>query len=325
MNKKKILITGFSGFVARYFVDYLYSLKIEAEIWGVDVRKPSYDIGQYLPLKIHFRELDMTNIEELKNLFDTFIPDYILHLAAYSSVAYSWKSPAESFMNNSNIFLNLIKKVQEYNPDCRILSVGSSEEYGNVKKENLPIRENESLQPTSPYAVARVSQEMLSKVFAEAFHMDIILTRSFNHIGPGQDERFVVPSFISRIMEIKEKGLLCGEIETGDVTVVRDFVDVRDVVRAYYLLLLRGKSGEVYNICSGEGVSLERLINLIAEQIGVEVSTRINSEFIRPRDNRVVVGSRFKIETELGWRPEISLENTIYDMIQYRENNRKCE
>lgn len=323
MENRRILITGFSGFVARHFIEYLHALKIKIEIYGIDVTPPQYDLNQFLPeLKIRFKILDMTDAVQLKDLFQEFTPDYILHLAAYSSVAYSWKNPSESFLNNSNIFLNLIKTVQETNPGCRVLSVGSSEEYGNVEKDNLPIRENQPLQPTSPYAVARVSQEMLSRIFAETFHLNIVLTRSFNHIGPRQDNRFAIPSFITRIMEIKKKGLCAGEIETGDTTVVRDFVDVRDVVRAYYLLLLKGRAGEAYNICSGKGVVLKDIIDIIARQAGVEVTTKINPDFVRPRDNRFTVGSPFKIESELGWHPEISLEETIRDMICYQEKNK---
>lgn len=322
MNNKKILITGFSGFVARHFVDYLDSLKINIEIYGIDIKEPQYDLKQYSPkIKIFFKLLDMTDIGQLEGLFREFIPDYILHLAAYSSVAYSWKNPTESFMNNSNIFLNLVQTVQKHNPECRILSVGSSEEYGNVERDNLPIRENQPLQPISPYAVARVSQEMLSRIFSDAFHMQIVLTRSFNHIGPRQDSRFAVPSFINRIMDIKRKGLKYGEIETGDITVIRDFVDVRDVVRAYYLLLLNGRAGEVYNICSGKGVSLKEIIDIIAEQIGVEVMSKMNMDLVRPKDNRIIVGSSFKIESELGWRSEIDIRETIRDMIQYLEQS----
>ena len=306
--------------MARHFVDYLDSLKINVEIYGIDIKEPQYDLEQFAPrIKIFFKVLDMTEIEQLEALFCEFIPDYILHLAAYSSVAYSWKNPTESFMNNSNIFLNLIQTVQKNNPECRILSVGSSEEYGNVERDNLPIRENQPLQPVSPYAVARVSQEMMSKIFSNAFQMQIVLTRSFNHIGPRQDNRFAVPSFINRIMDIKRKGLKYGEIETGDITVVRDFVDVRDVVRAYYLLLLDGRAGEVYNICSGKGVSLKEIIDMIAEQVGVEVMSKMNMDLVRPMDNRIIVGASFKIESELGWRPEIGLWETIHDMIQYQE------
>lgn len=322
MNGKKILITGFSGFVARHFVEYLSSLNIDIEIFGIDIKEPQYDLKLYLPnIKIIFKKIDMTDIGQLEELFSGFVPDYILHLAAYSSVAYSWKNPTESFMNNSNIFLNLIQTVQKYNSGCRLLSVGSSEEYGNVEEDNLPIRENQPLQPISPYAVARVSQEMLSRIFSDAFHMQIVLTRSFNHIGPRQDSRFAVPSFINRIMDIKRKGLKYGEIETGDITVIRDFVDVRDVVRAYYLLLLNGRAGEVYNICSGKGVSLKEIIDIIAGQVGVEVVSKINMDLVRPKDNRIIVGSSFKIESELGWRAEIDIRETIRNMIQYLEQS----
>lgn len=258
----------------------------------------------------------MTDRVSLSTLFSEFSPDFILHLAAFSSVAYSWKCPAESYLNNSNIFLNLIEQVKRHCPSCRILSIGSSEEYGNVDKDKLPIREDQALNPLSPYAVARVSQEMLSKIFCSSYNMDIIMTRSFNHIGPRQDERFAVPSFVKRITAIKASGRSKGIIETGDISVIRDFVDVRDVVRAYYMLLLKGKKGEVYNICSGRAICLKDLINIIAEQVGVEVETQINPDYIRPQDNKIVVGSPFKIESELGWHPEIGLNRTIADMIQ---------
>ena len=152
---------------------------------------------------------------------------------------YSWQHPEDSFTNNCNIFLNLIDAIRKSSPNCRILSVGSSEEYGNVAHADLPIRENQPLNPLSPYAVARVSQEQLSRVYVDAFGMQIIMTRSFNHIGPRQDERFVIPSFVKQILGIKHSGLSKGEIETGDVSIIRDFVDVRDVVDAYYKLLIR--------------------------------------------------------------------------------------
>lgn len=242
-------------------------------------------------------------------------PDYVLHLAAFSSVAYSWKYPAESFTNNSNIFLNLVDVIRDTDSKCRVLSVGSSEEYGNVAHEDLPIRENQPLDPLSPYAVARVAQEWMSKCYVNAYGMNIVLTRSFNHIGPRQDQRFVVPSFIKRIKDIKESGKGEGTIETGNLEIIRDFVDVRDVVRAYYLLLTKGKPGEIYNVCSGHGIKLSSVIDIIADIVGVKVNTVTNPDFVRPNDNMEIVGSPYKIETELGWKPEIGLEETLKDMI----------
>ncbi len=316
MKKDRILITGFSGFVARHFIQYLYDSGKDVEVWGIDIIEPSYDYKRFeSKIRIHFEIVDLLNMESLQDLLTRFVPEYILHLASYSSVAYSWKHPLDSFRNNTNIFLNLVMSIKDINPNCRILSIGSSEEYGNVDFEALPLVEDSVLNPNSPYAVARVSQEMLSKVFFESYDIKIILTRSFNHIGPYQDERFAVPSFIRRIMNISGGGKASGSIETGDISIIRDFVDVRDVVRAYYLLLMQGTPGETYNICSGIGISLKQLIDEIADLLQVNVTTYENQEYVRPRDNKVIVGSAEKIKDELGWSPKIELRSTLYDMI----------
>lgn len=312
----RILITGFSGFVARHFVQLLWDNIVEADICGIDIVQPAFDYVHYSNrIKIQFRQIDLLDSDSLARVIRDFTPNYILHLASYSSVAYSWKHPVESFKNNTNIFLNLISCVKDVNSDCRILSVGSSEEYGNVKENDLPISETHFLNPVSPYAVARVSQEMLSKVYSDSYGMNIILTRSFNHIGPFQDVRFVVPGFIQRILEIYEEGNAEGLIETGDITIIRDFVDVRDVVKAYWLLLQRGTPGQVYNICSGTGVPLQKIINIISGILQLDIRTKINIDYVRPNDNRVMIGNYDKIYNELGWKPVISMEQTILDMI----------
>lgn len=317
MEKKRFLITGFSGFVGRHFLHYLYDKNEEMEIFGIDIRKPAFDVSVYADrLHIQFEEVNLLNRDELKSVIERFRPQYILHLASFSSVAFSWQHPEESFVNNTNIFLNMTGVLKELELPCRVLSIGSSEEYGNVMAEHLPLRESMQLQPVSPYAVARVSQEMLSKVFVDSYHLDIILTRSFNHIGPWQDERFVVPSFIRRILNIKDEGLSEGTIETGDTTIVRDFVDVRDVVNAYYMLLMDGTPGEIYNICSGTGIALADIINQVADIVGIKVHTKVNPEYVRPNDNRVVIGSHDKLTTELGWQPVIAWDQTLGDMVK---------
>ena len=317
MEKKRFLITGFSGFVGKHFLHYLYDKNEEMEIFGIDIRKPAFDVSVYADrLHIQFEEVNLLNRDELKSVIERFRPQYILHLASFSSVAFSWQHPEESFVNNTNIFLNLTGVLKELELPCRVLSIGSSEEYGNVMAEQLPLRESMQVQPVSPYAVARVSQEMLSKVFVDSYHLDIILTRSFNHIGPWQDERFVVPSFIRRILNIKDEGLSEGTIETGDTTIVRDFVDVRDVVNAYYMLLMDGTPGEIYNICSGTGIALADIINQVADIVGIKVHTKVNPEYVRPNDNRVVIGSHDKLTTELGWQPVISWNRTLQDMVE---------
>lgn len=313
---KRIIITGFSGFVSAHFIDFLYNNRIDWEVFGISRSDPTFDYEKFKDrLSITFYKMDLMDAVKLKNVFLEVKPDYVLHLAAFSSVAYSWKHPEESFTNNSNIFLNLIDAVRDTVPDCRVLSVGSSEEYGNVVHDDLPIREKQPLCPVSPYAVARVSQELLSKVYVDAFGMNLIMTRSFNHIGPGQDDRFVIPSFINRILDIKYSGKEKGEIETGDLSIIRDFVDVRDVVKAYYILLTKGKIGEVYNICSEKPVKLSEVVKIISEEVGVNVTTRTNPDFVRPNDNHEIVGSAYKIRAELGWKRNISFRDTIKAMI----------
>ncbi|MBO5094456.1 MAG: GDP-mannose 4,6-dehydratase, partial [Lachnospiraceae bacterium] len=233
MIEERILITGVSGFVGYHLLNFLCGNKENKNIivCGIDIKTPEFSCKEFeekLSLKCY--KVNLLHSDEVEQIFDRFVPNYIVHLASYSSVAYSWKNPRESFANNTNIFLNLITTSMKYNKDCRILSVGSSEEYGIVSKEELPLLETAKLNPVSPYAVARVSQEMLSKVFTVSYGADVVLTRSFNHIGPYQDKRFAIPSFIERMLEIKRKGSKKGIIQTGDLTIIRDFVDVRDVV-----------------------------------------------------------------------------------------------
>lgn len=314
---KRMLITGFSGFVSRHFLNYLVENNLSYEVLGVDVNPPKFAMEDYAPtLAMSFEQINLLDKEAVEDMIATFRPDYILHLASFSSVAYSWKHPADCFMNNTSIFLNVTEALRKHDLcDCRLLSVGSSEEYGDVKKEELPLQEDMPLVPVNPYAVARVSQEMMAKVLADSFGMQIMLTRSFNHMGPFQDERFVIPSFVRRILDIAESGAKSGEIETGDTSIVRDFVDVRDVVRAYYRLLLDGKAGEVYNICGEKGVSLAEVVDQIADIVGVSVTTRVNPDFVRPGDNQVVIGSAEKIRQDIGWTAEIPLRQTLMDMI----------
>lgn len=316
MNGSKVLITGFSGFVSRHFIEYLRNQKISVSVLGIDVKEPDFGYvdlnGQ---VKVEFKKVNLLDEEDLFQVIDGFRPDYVLHLASFSSVAYSWESPIDSFRNNTNIFLNLIMAIKSVVPKCRILSVGSSEEYGNVDVEQIPLVEEMELRPNSPYAVARVSQEMIARVFCESYGLDIVLTRSFNHIGPYQDTRFVVPSFVKQIIDLKKNNVKQGMIEVGDISIIRDFVDVRDVVVAYYKLLLCGKTGEVYNICSGKGIRLADIIDVIAKKVLLEIKSCTNEKYMRPVDNHIIVGSMKKIHAEIGWQPLIPIEQTIQDMI----------
>ena len=318
---KKYLITGFSGFVGRHFVEYLEKNEKNCLVKGLDIHNPDFSFDQYKNVKISFEKIDLLFRDQVEYIIHEFQPNYILHLASFSSVAFSWKEPVQSFQNNTNIFLNLIDAVRKLNIDTRILSIGSSEEYGNVNDEDLPLREDHKLNPISPYAVARISQEYLSRVYINGYGMDIVLTRSFNHIGPMQKSIFVVSSLAKQLVELKKSGKNRGNVVTGDISIVRDFTDVRDVVRAYYLLLKEGKKGHVYNVCSGIGIPLKDLIDIMARYLNIEVDINIDNRLIRPADNKRIIGSNEKIKRELGWKNSIPLEQSLKDIICYWKAN----
>jgi GDP-4-dehydro-6-deoxy-D-mannose reductase len=198
------------------------------------------------------------------------------------------------------------------------LSVGSSEEYGNVPSECIPIKETTQIQPVSPYAIARVSQEMLSKCYVSSYGLDIILTRSFNHIGPGQRDIFVVASFAKQILENIKAGQTDNiKLSTGDISIIRDFLDVRDVVIAYHLLLEKGVSGEIYNVCSGTGRTLGEIIDIFANLLNIKINVEIDKERIRPGDNKIIIGDNSKIKEQIGWQPEIQFIDSLNEIIIY--------
>ncbi|MFA6102231.1 MAG: GDP-mannose 4,6-dehydratase [Victivallaceae bacterium] len=315
---KKFLITGISGFVGQHFIDFLEANRINTHVMGVDLAEnKSGKKNTYVTQS--FQRIDLLNRDEIEHVLLEFQPDYVLHLASYSSVAFSWQEPVLSFQNNMNVFLNLVETIRRQGLKPRILSVGSSEAYGNINQDHLPLVEESPLDPVSPYAVARVSQELLSKVYADSYGVDLVITRSFNHIGTGQKDIFVISAFAKQIAEIKKAGRKNGVLSTGDLHIVRDFLDVRDVVRAYYLLLTQGKSGQIYNVCSGKGHSLQEVVAELASIAGIEITTELNPAFVRPSDNRVIVGSNNKINKDLGWSPEISFQQSLKDILNYWE------
>lgn len=316
---KKILITGISGFVGGHFVHYLTTNHNDLEIHGISRSKPAWDFvntpagllnGHYL------HQADLNDIPKIKSLIQEIQPDYILHLAAQSSVAESWKSPVFSFMNNTNIFLNIIDTVRLNDNAAKVLSIGSSEQYGIVSEKDLPITEDRPQCPENPYAVARVAQEQLARIYAKGFDLDICCTRSFNHCGPGQTDRFVVSAIVKQFVMVAH-GIQKPVIHIGNGAIVRDFVDVHDVIEAYYLLLTKGKKGEVYNICSGQGRAIQDIVTLLSEMLGIRVETLQEQSQIRPIDNPRIVGSSQKIQRDLGWKPTISFKQSLQSMYHY--------
>lgn len=304
----KYLITGVMGFVGRYFVEYLNEKEPQSKIYGID-------IASKCDMDIKYRSLNLIDAKQVDKIVRTLKPDYIVHLAAMSSVAQSWKEPANCFMNNMSAFLNLAEAVRNNGLNTRILSVGSSEEYGIYDE---PMTESLNLHPKSPYSVARLSQEYMSKLYVDNFNMDIVMTRSFNHIGPRQNTRFVIPSFIEQLVNIS-KGKNENKMMVGNIDVVRDFTDVRDVVDAYYRIIKNAPNRSVYNVCSGHGVKLRDIINTTAKELNIKPNIIIDPSRVRTNEVSSVIGDNTKLKKELGWNPKYTLQQTITDIIKTYE------
>ena len=241
----KYLITGASGFVGRHLITRLQQSEAEAEVLATDMQETL----PFTEPKVVYKRLNLNDAAQTAALISEFKPDYLVNLAGSSSVGQSWKEPKACFENNISIVFNILEAVRLQGLKTRILLIGSSEEYGETAKEGI-LTEESPLKPVSPYAVAKVSQEMLAKMYVQGYGLDIVMTRSFNHIGPGQRDTFVIPSFIKQMIDIKNNRQE-NKLFVGNVDVQRDFTDVRDVVDAYLLLLRSAPSGQPFNVSSG--------------------------------------------------------------------------
>ena len=306
----RYLVTGASGFVGRYLIDAIRRDEPAAEIVAVDrpAAAPPANVTRVAAL-------DLLDLDALAAVIARERPDRLVHLASFSSVGLSWHEPVVSFTNNTNIFLNVLECVRRSSPQTRVLSIGSSEQYGLVAPGDLPLRETTPLHPLSPYAVARVAQEHLGEVYVRGYGLDIVATRSFNHVGPGQSSRFVISALAKQFAELARGR--ADRIRVGTTSVIRDFLDVRDVVAAYLALLARGARGEVYNICSGRGIRIADAIAIFAGFAGGTPAIETDPALVRPVENEIVVGDHAKLTAAVGWRPTIALEDALRAVYDY--------
>lgn len=309
------LITGAAGFVGRHLIAHITRDEPHSFIYAADILDEPEWMREYSNLS--YKPINLLDREAVEAQIQKVAPQRIIHLASFSSVAYSWDHPSDSFLNNSLIFINLIEALKKVSSPFSLLSIGSSEEYGNVPVADIPLSESHPLNATSPYAAARISQEMLSRVFAQGYGMSIMMTRSFNHIGPFQRDSFIVPSLVRQFVEAQELGQKSVELQVGDIEVVRDFTDVRDVVKAYLHIFEYGKSGEVYNVCSGKGILIRDLIQGIADITKMSYTIHKDLARVRPTENRIVVGSNKKLTEQCRWRPEIDIGDSLKDTISF--------
>jgi GDP-4-dehydro-6-deoxy-D-mannose reductase len=259
---------------------------------------------------------DLVTPEPIRDLLRALHPTMVYHLAAQSSAAVSFREPGLTFASNLTGTLNLLEALRGLPEGERpaVLAVGSAEEYGPHPDADLPLREDAALNPVSPYAVSKAAQTMLCRQYALSWGLPVITTRSFSHTGPGHDARFAFPSF-ARQIAAAEAGAGPDEILTGDLSAERDFLDVRDVVAAYRLLLKEGRPGEVYNVCSGSSLTIEQGLRILVDAASCPITVRRDPERCRPSDTPRLIGDNTKLRTETGWEPEWDPADTLRGLL----------
>lgn len=264
----------------------------------------------YLPLALE----DPAPIAEL---LATLHPATIYHLAAQSSARVSFDAPQDTFQSNVLGTLNLLEAVRSLPVGLRpvVLNVGSCEEYGAQAGPPAPLTEDAPLNPQSPYAVSKVAQTLMCRQYARSYDLPVITARSFSHSGPGQDARFAFPSFARQIARA-EAGQEPPQIATGDLSAVRDFLDVRDVVVAYRRLVQMGRPGEIYNVCSGAPLTIAAGLDILLEGARRPLTATVDPDRCRPSDTPHLVGDAAKLRDETGWVPEYDFANTLGELLE---------
>ncbi|MGK9450997.1 GDP-mannose 4,6-dehydratase [Acidithiobacillus caldus] len=285
----KLLLTGANGFVGRYVQAALPCVPLPD---GLDLRD---------------RQALSAFVAELR-------PNAVIHLAAQSFVPAAFENPRETFDINFTGTLNLLEALQAAKFRGRMLFVGSGDTYGQVPEADLPVREEYPLHPRNPYAVSKVAAEALCYQWSQTSGFEIVMVRPFNHIGPGQSPRFVLADFARQVTEIR-LGRRVPVLQAGDIDVTRDFTDVRDVVRAYGLLLERGRNGEVYNVCSGREYRIRDLLQQLLTLAGVAAAIEQDPGRLRRAEQRRMVASFAALQRDTGWQPAIPLEQSLQDVL----------
>ncbi|MDI6892920.1 MAG: GDP-mannose 4,6-dehydratase [Actinomycetota bacterium] len=311
----RALITGISGFAGSHLAEYCLN-RGDVEVFGTIRWRSRTENIDHIKNKIQLMECDIRDSASVLKVLEKVKPNLIFHLAAQSFVPTSWHAPTETLVTNIVGQVNIFEAVRELNLTTRIQLACSSEEYGMVYEGEIPIKETNPLRPLSPYAVSKVTQDLLGYQYHESYDMFIVRTRAFNHEGPRRGEVFVTSNFAKQIAEI-EKGEREPVIEVGNLEAIRDFTDVRDTVKGYWLSLEKCEPGEVYNIASGKGTKIGEMLDTLLKFSGVDVEIKRDPARMRPSDVQILVGDHSKFSKATGWEPEIPFENTLEDLLNY--------
>ncbi|MDD5292602.1 MAG: GDP-mannose 4,6-dehydratase [Candidatus Omnitrophica bacterium] len=311
----KVIITGIAGFVGSHLAEFLLNKK-GIKVFGIDRWLSRLDNINHIKDKVRLIECDLTDPFSTNSEIEKIKPDLIFHLAAQSFVPTSWSAPHDTLTTNIIGQLNIFEAVRKLNLKTKIQIACSSEEYGLVYKNEVPIKETNPLRPLSPYAVSKVAQDLLGYQYHQSYNLFVVRTRGFNHTGPRRGENFVSSNFAKQIALI-EKGQQKPVIEVGNLNAIRDFTDVRDMIKGYWLALQKGKAGEVYNISSGRGVTIKKVVQILLSFTDMDISVKKNANRLRPSDVEILIGDSSKFRKQTGWKPQIPLEKTLLDLLNY--------
>lgn len=314
MSGKKALITGIAGFVGSHLAELLLSKGYE--VYGLSRPRTKTDHIEHIMGQLHLQDADLLDSHSLYTMIARIRPDYIFHLAAQSFVPTSWVSPSVTLEVNIVGTANLFEAVRMANIDPVIQIACSSEEYGYVKPEEIPIKETNPLRPLSPYAVSKLAMDYLGYQYHESYKVRIIRTRGFNHTGPRRGDTFAESNFAKQIALI-EKGKQEPVISVGNLDALRDYTDVRDMVRGYLLAVDKCDPGDVYNICTGKSVKIGDMLHMLIGMSKVKPEVKQDPARMRPSDVPILTGDNSKFTLKTGWDAEIPFEQTMADLLNY--------
>ncbi len=311
----RVLITGITGPVGSFLADHLLSmpgLEVHAfKRWRSDPRPIAHLFG-----RITIHEGDIEDPFAVDRAVAAAAPERIFHLAAQSYPSASWEAPIHTLRTNVEGTVNLLEAVRRHVPQARVHIAGTSAQYGTVRPDEVPISESHPLRPASPYGVSKVAAELAGLQYADNFGLHVLVTRSFNHVGPRQGDRCSMQTFCQQMAAI-EAGLQEPVLRVGNLEPRRDFTHTRDVARALWLLIEHGRPGEVYNLCAGEATRIGEIVDLVVARGRVPVEVRVDPARLRPTDEPILLGDNRRLREATGWAPTIGVPAMVDELLAY--------